>query len=1100
MGAPDIRKLEKRSGPDAVVEAAQLFATLPGIPARYYRWLASICQKKRTLREENAMLSKEIVAPLSPSSFWVPHYFSQSAWIEHAPFAFWLTGALRPKRLVELGTHNGYSYFAFCQAIEHLSTGTAAYAIDTWQGDEHAGFYDDSVYQAVATANERYSTFSSLVRSTFVDASAHFSDKSIDLIHIDGRHFYEDVKEDFECWRPKLMDDAIVLFHDTNVRERGFGVWKFFDELAATYPSFQFHHGNGLGVIALGEIPPSLKLLFESDANSAAQIRMVYSVLGGALTRRRRMDAKHDAISVLLRDESDLSAASAEFYARISDWDSQVQDIRAKLESLKNENVSMQSRACSVENALVSERAALQAQSEAQHAEVEMLRAREASLTEAARRNAASRRLELAEMIMTERRQFAHKDKLIANLSLELAEIKTSASWRITGPLRAALGRSPAAHGVVRKIAKLAYWTVTGQLAKRLSMRREFLRAASLTVAHPTRQDGTAGTRPAVLPREAARPVEIDYSVAIPLGFPPSLGSASNRVAAIVHLHYEDLAGEMRSYLDHIPGDLDVYISTGSAFNKSVIEKAFSGWGRGCVDVRIVPNRGRDIAPKLVSFRDVYDRYPYVLHLHGKRSHHASVLAPWRHFLLENLAGTKHVVESILDIFERNPKIGIVASQHFEPMRHWVNWGGNFEVANRLAQKMGFEIDPQAPLDFPSGSMFWARSAALRPLLDLKLSSEDFDDENGQVDATLAHAVERLYFYVCEHAAFDWIKVARPELFQSTPAIMSAKKAADLDDFFARYVFRLFDPRDVRPRSVHPQPLERPSPKLAENVRESALGLHAAIKPRTRVAIGLLTYNNSEREVKTAIAAAHCSLTQARLPTDGQVFMLDNGASTDSLTVGNSLITKLSARGNIGFGAGHNAMMRAAFEANADIYIAVNPDGALHPNAVTALVQMLQAANGRALVEALQFPSEHPKPYSATTFDTPWVSGACVAIPKAAFEELGGFDDQFFMYCEDVDISWRARANGFALKTCPRALFLHAVTNREQKSETLKMIFESGVLLARKWGAPEFEGWLRSELSARGFPIPAGFPTPVAEEWRRYADFSKQFSFSQPRW
>jgi GT2 family glycosyltransferase len=1046
------------------------------------------------------MLSKEIVAPLLPCSFWIPHYFSQSAWIEHAPFAFWLTDALRPKRFVELGTHNGYSYFAFCQAIEHLSTGTTAYAIDTWQGDEHAGFYDDSVYQAVVTANQKYSTFSSLVRSTFVDALAYFGDKSIDLIHIDGRHFYEDVKEDFECWRSKLTDDAIALFHDTNVRERGFGVWKFFDELAATYPSFQFHHGNGLGVIALGEIPPSLKILFESDEDSAAQIRMVYSALGGALTQRRRMDAKGEAISLLLRAESDLSAASAAVYARVSDWDPQVQNIRAKLESLTNENISAQSRARSAETALISEIAARQAQSEAQQAEIEVLRASEANLTEAARKNAASRRLELAEMIMEERRQSAHKDRAIADLSLELNEIRTSTSWKITRPLRAALQRSPATHGAARQVAKLVYWTVTGQLTKRLAMRRKFLRTANLTVAQPSRQSEATAAHLAVPLPEAARSIDIDYSLAIPLGFPPSPRPPSNRVAAIVHLHYEDLAGEMRAYLNHIPGDLDVYISTSSAFNKSVIEKAFTGWARGSVDVRIVPNRGRDIAPKLVSFRDVYDRYSYVLHLHGKQSHHASVLAPWRHFLLENLTGTKEVVESILDIFERNPKIGIVAAQHFEPMRHWTNWGGNFEVANRLAQKMGFEIDPQAPLDFPSGSMFWARSAAFRPLLDLNFSSEDFDDENGQVDATLAHAVERLYFYVCEHAGFDWIKVARPELFQYTPAIMSAKNATDLDGFFARYVFHLFDPRGVRPRSVHPQPLERPSPKLAENIRESALGLNTAIEPGIRVAIGLLTYNNSERELKTAIAAAHCSLTQAGLPTDGQVFMLDNGASTDSLTLGNSLITKLSARGNIGFGAGHNAMMGAAFDADADIYIAVNPDGALHPDAVAALVRMMQAADGRALVEALQFPSEHPKPYSATTFDTPWISGACVAIPKAAFEELGGFDDQFFMYCEDVDISWRARANGFALKTCPRALFLHAVTNREQKPETLRMIFESGVLLARKWGAPEFERWVQSELSARGFSIPAGAPVPVAEEWRRYADFSKQFSFAQPRW
>ena len=125
----------------------------------------------------------------TPSMFWRPNYVAQSAWIEHVPFAFWLMENLKPKKFVELGTHYGVSYFAFCQATQRLGLNTRCFAVDTWKGDEHAGIYDENVFQKVKQHNEsQYSDFSRLVRSAFDDALSHFEDGTIDLLHIDGLH------------------------------------------------------------------------------------------------------------------------------------------------------------------------------------------------------------------------------------------------------------------------------------------------------------------------------------------------------------------------------------------------------------------------------------------------------------------------------------------------------------------------------------------------------------------------------------------------------------------------------------------------------------------------------------------------------------------------------------------------------------------------------------------------------------------------------------------------------------------------------------------------------------------------------------------------
>jgi len=227
---------------------------------------------------------------LSAASTWIPENLNESAWLEHAPFAFWLIETHEPRVLIELGTHLGYSFFSFCQAIVQLKLSTRAYAVDTWKGDEHAGFYDEEVFQAVSKHNaERYSSFAQLVRSTFDDALPYFEDGSVDLLHIDGRHFYEDVKHDFDLWLPKLSDRGIVLLHDTDVRERSFGVFRWWTDLSHSYPHFQFFHGWGLGVLAVGKkLPRRLRTLFETenDREQANKVRQIYARLGASLSER----------------------------------------------------------------------------------------------------------------------------------------------------------------------------------------------------------------------------------------------------------------------------------------------------------------------------------------------------------------------------------------------------------------------------------------------------------------------------------------------------------------------------------------------------------------------------------------------------------------------------------------------------------------------------------------------------------------------------------------------------------------------------------------------------------------------------------------------
>ena len=246
--------------------------------------------------------------PLShPILFSSPRRLSPySGWHQHIPFGMFLVGLLKPKTLVELGTFSGDSYCAFCQAVQELELSTRCYAIDTWEGDPDTGYYGPEVFESLKEHHDSlYGSFSRLIKSTFDEALKGFSDGTIDLLHIDGYHVYNVARHDFESWLPKMSDRGIVLLHDVNVREGDFGVWKLWEEISRDYPYFEFVHGHGLGVLAVGRKQPEpFHAFLEATSQDGLLIRNFFFQLGLRLSLKGEHLAQLSAEREEFRRES----------------------------------------------------------------------------------------------------------------------------------------------------------------------------------------------------------------------------------------------------------------------------------------------------------------------------------------------------------------------------------------------------------------------------------------------------------------------------------------------------------------------------------------------------------------------------------------------------------------------------------------------------------------------------------------------------------------------------------------------------------------------------------------------------------------------------
>jgi predicted O-methyltransferase YrrM len=171
-----------------------------------------------------------------------------SAWVGLGTIAYEIVTHFRPQRIVELGSFGGFSTCVMGLALRDLNQGGQVYAVDSWTGDKHTGSYGEQVYESFLRARRKLGLDTTIVplRMTFEEASRHIK-PGIDLLHIDGFHTFKAVSNDFKCFRPLLIPNAVVLFHDVYTGFRGMRL--FWALISRRFPSHLIPYSHGLGVI-----------------------------------------------------------------------------------------------------------------------------------------------------------------------------------------------------------------------------------------------------------------------------------------------------------------------------------------------------------------------------------------------------------------------------------------------------------------------------------------------------------------------------------------------------------------------------------------------------------------------------------------------------------------------------------------------------------------------------------------------------------------------------------------------------------------------------------------------------------------------------------
>jgi hypothetical protein len=276
-----------------------------------------------------------------------------------------------------------------------------------------------------------------------------------------------------------------------------------------------------------------------------------------------------------------------------------------------------------------------------------------------------------------------------------------------------------------------------------------------------------AGGLPTLVP-SAALQRRLDFRCRYPLRPSADPGEAACLVVHL-HIHYLDTAPVLLEALERCLPALQPFsllVSTTSseraAALRPCLESSAVAAAASSLDLVVTGNIGRNIGPLLVELWPRLRQAPLLLHLHGKRSPESRVGEQWLQRLLSTLVPGPAAVAAIRATFAQVPALGLLMPEAPAPLRAYMNWGNNFELASLLAawHPPGEPLSRLAPLLFPAGMMFWCRPAALQFLADQLANQGTLPLEPLRVDGTSLHATERLVAHSCEAAALEWALIS----------------------------------------------------------------------------------------------------------------------------------------------------------------------------------------------------------------------------------------------------------------------------------------------------------------------------------------------------
>lgn len=482
---------------------------------------------------------------------------------------------------------------------------------------------------------------------------------------------------------------------------------------------------------------------------------------------------------------------------------------------------------------------------------------------------------------------------------------------------------------------------------------------------------------------------------------------APGTIAVMAHMYYPELSDTFVRYLNNIPYPFDLLVSTDTADKAIILKNTFNKIDNlDTLNIKVLPNRGRDIAPMVIGFAKEMLEYDFALHLHSKKSPYGSALSGWLDYSLDNLLHSPVYISHLLDkLADKKKNIGALTALPFPEIVEHMHWESMLDYGKSTLTKLGIDnnILSRFELQFPAGSMFWFRPKAMAPLFSGKLSLEDFETEDSQMNATLAHVIERLFLYIAADSGYDF--------------------------------------EVIRPAS----PFEGATPFLLSHQRDRGYQISHVDEPMVSIIVPVY---NEWSYTADCLASILAFTNQDETPYE--IILADDCSTDETINASNHFKNLIISRTpkNLGFSGNCNL---GASKARGKYLLFLNNDTQVQPHWLSSLTSVYEKypetlITGSKLIYAdgslqeaggIVWENAGGANYGRND-DTPskpeycyikpcdYISGAALMVTHEFWEKVGGFDKLFEpAYYEDTDLCMQARDNGGQVVLQPASQVVH---------------------------------------------------------------------------